>query len=110
MVTTRKKNPQHKKQLSQLNETLNDFVIGNNTNSIKTEDQTLEPQANNRSNIFGRTIVGENSACQNQVIENSIDDNISNWVDSAVMTVENWMHDAILTTMDKLVILRVKKM
>ena len=32
MVSTRKKKHQHKTQLSHLNETLTDFVIGNNAN------------------------------------------------------------------------------
>ena len=32
MISTRKKKNQQKNQLSQLNETLSDFIIGNNAN------------------------------------------------------------------------------
>ena len=108
MVSTRKKQHQHKKQLSQFNETLSDFVIGNNTSASAIENGTLEFQANSRLNNFGRVTERENSACHSQFGENIIDDKIGKAVDSAVMTVENWMHDAILTAMDNMVIPRVK--
>ena len=49
----------------------------------------------------------ENSARQNQVIQNKIDYQITRAVSSAVMTVENHMHDAILTAIDNVVIPRV---
>ena len=89
MFSTRKKNHQHKRQLSQLNETLNDFVIGNNTNSSAIGDETLEPQKNSCSNNFWRIVLVESSVCQNQTIGDNIDDKIKKTVDSAVMTVEN---------------------
>ena len=37
MVSTRKKKSQNRKQLSQLDETLNDFVIGNGTTVLLWE-------------------------------------------------------------------------
>ena len=49
-----------------------------------------------------------NSARQNQVIENKIDDQVSRAVSSAVMTVENRMHDAILAAIDNLINPRVE--
>ena len=108
MVSTWKKKHQHKRQLSQLKEILNDFIIGNNNNASAIGNETLEPQTNGLSNNFGRIAVGENSASQHQDIEKNIDDKISKAVDRAVMTVENCMHDAILTAMDNVVIPRVK--
>ena len=42
MVSTRKKKHQHKSQLSQLNETLKDFVIGKNTKASEIGNETLE--------------------------------------------------------------------
>ena len=44
MVSTRKKKHQHKKQLSQLKKTLNDFIIGNNINADAIGYETLETQ------------------------------------------------------------------
>ena len=88
---------------SQLNETLNDFVIGNNTNAIAIENETSEPQTNGLLNNFGNNIIGENSGCQDQIIEKSIDDKIRKAVDNAVMTVESRVADASLTAMDNVV-------
>ena len=45
---------------------------------------------------------------QNQVIENRNDDQFTRVVGSAVMNVENRMHDAILTAIDNVVIPRVE--
>ena len=68
-------------------------------------NETLEPQTNGHCNEFGKI---NDIANQNQVIGNSIDDKIRKAVDNAVLTVENRMHDAILTTMDNVVIPRVE--
>ena len=57
--------------------------------------------------IFGKITVGENSACQDRIIEKNIDGKIRNAVDNAVLTVWNWVHDAILTPMDNIVTSRV---
>ena len=69
MVSTRKKKYQHKRQLDQLNETLNDFVIDNNTNACAIANETLERQTNGFSINFWRIAVSENSARQHQVLE-----------------------------------------
>ena len=74
MVSTRKKKHQHEKQLSQLDKTLNNFVIRNSTKASAIGDETLEPQNNSCSKNFGRFVVVESSECQNQVIDNNIDD------------------------------------
>ena len=52
MVSTRKKKNQQKRQVSQLEETLNDFVIGNSVNVNVSESETLEKQTNGQSNDF----------------------------------------------------------
>ena len=103
MVSKRKKKSLQKRHLSQLNETFNDFVIGNNTNASAMGNETLEPQANGRYNNFDKIVAGENSAWQNKVIEN-----IRKAVNSAVMTVENRMHDAVFTAVNNIVIPRVE--
>ena len=90
-----------------MKETLNGSVIGNNTNASSKKNGTLEPQTNSLSNNFGRITVGENSACQDQILEKNIDDKIRKAVDHAVMIVENRVHNALLTTMDNAVIPRV---
>ena len=105
MVCSRKKRNQQKKQLSHLNETLNDFIIGKSTNVIAVENETLEQQTNGQHNDFERFV---DSASQNQAIENNIDGKIRRAVDSAVVIVENCMHDTILTAMDKVVIPKVE--
>ena len=88
-----------KKQLSQLNRTLNEFVIGNGTNVSAMENETLEPQTSVHYTEFEKII---DSASQNQVKGKSFDDRIWDVVDNAVMTV------AILTKRDKMVIPRVE--
>ena len=46
MVYKQKNNHEHKRQLSQLNEVLKDFVIGNHNNGNGIGDETLELQTN----------------------------------------------------------------
>ena len=77
-----------------MNKNLNDIVNGDNTNAIALGDGTSELWTNSWSNNFGRIVVGENNACQKQVLDKNID-RFKKAVVSAVMTVENWMHDAI---------------
>ena len=48
MVSTRKKRNSQKRQLSQLNETMNDFVIGSNANVGAIENEILESQTDAR--------------------------------------------------------------
>ena len=72
------------------------------------ENETLEQQTNDHYNIPEKNVIGEVSANQNQVLGNNIDDKSRKAVDSAVKTVENCMHDAILTAMDNVVIPRVE--
>ena len=91
-----------------MNETLHDFVIGNNTNESAIENDILEPRSNKLPNNFGTITVGENSALQDQVIDKNNGEKVRKAVDNAVMTVVNLVHDAILTAMDNMVILRVQ--
>ena len=65
----------------------------------------MEQETNGQSNTLERT---NDSARQNQVLENKIDDQISRAVSTAIMTVANRMHDAILTVKDNVVIPRVE--
>ena len=108
MVSTRKKIRQQRRQLSQLNKTLNESVHGNSTNVSAIENKTLVPQANGRFNNGECIFNGENSACQNQVLEDKIDDKIRKVVYIAVMTLDNRMHDAVFTAMDSVVIPQVE--
>ena len=91
------------KQLSPLNGTFNDFVIGRNVSAM--ENETLELQTTGHENDFQRTV---DSASQNQIIGIDIDDKDRKTVDNALMTVENCMHDANLTAMDKMAIPRIE--
>ena len=71
MISTRRNKYQLKRQLSLLNETLNDFVLGNSNTICAIELQDNGLYRNAEKNLFGET-----STCQNQVIENNIDDKI----------------------------------
>ena len=69
VVSTRKKKHQNIRLISQLNESSNDFIIGNNINADVIENETVEPQTT--GGFVGdlvRPIVGENSAGHSQVI------------------------------------------
>ena len=101
----RKKRNQRKRQLIQLKETLNDYVIGNNSNMGETENENLEQQADDRHRYFERIV---DNASQNQIIGNNTFDRIRDALDSAVIAVENRMHDAILTALNDVVIPRVE--
>ena len=99
---------QQRRQFTQWNEILNVFVIGNSNNVSAIGNETLELQAISRYINAERSFNDENSTCQNQVIENIIDDKIQKRFDDAVMTIENQIHDAILTAMDNVVMPRVE--
>ena len=88
MVSTRKKRKQQKKQLSQINETLHDFVIGSNTNVGVIENETLESQTDGHYSNSEKIADVEISACQNEVIGNNIDDRIRKVLDNSVKTVK----------------------
>ena len=62
MVSTRKKRNQQKWWFSQVDETLNDFVVVNGTNVSAMENDALEQQTNGQHNGF-EGLVG--SASQN---------------------------------------------
>ena len=102
---TREKRTEEKRQLSPLNETLNDFIVGKGTNVSAMENETLEQQTNGQHNNVERFV---DSAIQNQVIENYFNHRIRRAVNNALLTVENRMHNTILTAMDKMVIPRVE--
>ena len=89
-----------------MNEILNDFIIGNGTDVSTIGKETLEQQTNAHQRTGFERFV--DIASQNQVPENNIDDKIGRAVDNAILTVENLMHDAIWTAMDKVVIQRVE--
>ena len=73
MVSSRKKKNYQKRWFIRLKETSNVFVMGNSYYISAIGNQTLKPQTNGCSSNFGRVIDGENTACQNQAIENKID-------------------------------------
>ena len=88
VVSALKKKHRNKKQLSHLNETLNDFMLGIDTNADAIQNETLQPPTSNLFDNFGRFTVGENSASHDQVIEKNIADRNRKQVDSAVTVVE----------------------
>ena len=96
IVCQRKKKNQQKKELSQLNQTLNDVSIGSGTSVSVMENEISQHQVKGQHIDFEKFI---DSASQNQVIESNIDDIIRRALDNAVSTVKNCMHDAILTAM-----------
>ena len=104
MFSTPKKTNQQKNQLSQLDETLNGFAIGNCVNVSILKSENLEQLTNGRSNDFKRA---DKSVCQNQVIENRFDEQVTRAVSGALMTVKIRMHDASLRTIDNVVTPRV---
>ena len=69
------------------------------------KNETLEQQTNGPYNNFQ---MFDNSSSQNQVVEKVFEDKIRRAVDNVVLTVENRMHDAILTGMDTLLIPRTE--
>ena len=91
-----------------MNKILNDFVNDNEINANAFGNETLGPQSNNCFNNVVRSVDGENSTCQNQIIETNIDDKIRKAVDNAVMTIDVRMHDAILTGLNNVEIPRVE--
>ena len=86
-----------------MNDTLKDFSTGNGTNVSSNKNETSEQQTNSQHNDFQRFV---DTANQNQIIDNDIDDKIRKAVENAAWTVENRMNDAILTAMDKVLIPR----
>ena len=56
MVSTRKKKNQQKSQLSQIVETLIDYIIGNSVNVNVSGNEKLEQETNGQSNDSGRVI------------------------------------------------------
>ena len=69
MVSTRTNKHQNKRFFSHLNETLNDFLIGNDTNADAMGNESLEPQTDGPVDNFGSSAVSENGASHNQVFE-----------------------------------------
>ena len=59
---------------------LNEFFIGYSNNISAIGNENSEPQANGRYNNAEKIFIGENSACQNQVKENDIDDKLKVWL------------------------------
>ena len=105
MVSTRKKKSQHKEQLSQLNEILNDFVIGNSTNAgaIRNELQNLKPMF---VLIISKRVLTVKTVQVKIITSKTI---LTKKIGRRlIMTVVNHMHDAILTAMDNVVFLRVE--
>ena len=97
---------QQKRQLNQLNEAFS--LVASSTNVDLIENETLKSLTDDHYNSPEKIIDGEITACQIQVLGKDIDDKIRKAVDKAVITVENCIHDAILTAMHNVVIPRVE--
>ena len=104
-VSERKKQSQRKRQFNQLDEILNEFVIGNGTTMKTMRIEGLQLQANVHHEVFGGIV---DSASQNQVIGSNTDNRIRNEFGSAVIGVKNCTHGAILTAIKKVLIPRVE--
>ena len=100
MVSTRKKKNQQKKQLSQTDETLVDFVIGRSVNVNVWESEILEQQANGSEWVDEslRQIKSQMMILTTKSEERLV---VLPWL-------KNRMHDAILTAIDNKVIPSVK--
>ena len=85
---------------------MNGFEIGNSVNAKLSENEYLEQETKGQSNDLESV---NDSARQNQVIGIKITDRNLRVVSSAVITVENRMHDAILTAIKNVIIPRVEK-
>ena len=103
-VSTRKKKQHNKRQLSRFNETLYDFIIGNNNNADTIGHETAELRPLDLIIILESPHSSKNSSSQDQVIEKNIADKIRKEVDNAVMSFGNRMYDAISTAMDNVVV------
>ena len=88
-----------------MNETLNDFVIRKGTTVKAMGNEVLDTQANGHHEGCERTA---DSASQDQVIRSDTDARIENAVDSAVIFVENCMHNAVLTAKNDVIFPRVE--
>ena len=108
MVSTRKGKHQNKTLSSQLNDSLNYFVMGIATQVGVAEDKRVGPQDGGPVTKFGSSIIGANSASYCQVIDRSVANKNKRKVDSVVAAVENRFHDAILTAIDSVVQPRVE--
>ena len=89
-----------------MNETLNDFVIGSNTNVRVIGNETLE--SGGRYVIPEKEVNGGTSAGQKEIKGNFIEDTIKKAVDTAILTVKNRMHGPIVTAIDIVVIARLE--
>ena len=96
------------KQFIELNETLNDFIIGSNTNVFVIRDEAMEPQADGYYINPEKIVAAEISNCQNQVEGNNFDAKFRKTFLNAVNTVKNRMRDLFLTAMDNVIIPRVE--
>ena len=77
-----------KNLFSQLNEFLNNFIIGKNSQAGVNENKAEDPQ-NGLDDNFGSAICGENRVSCSQVIGRNIVDRVAKEVDCVVAAVEN---------------------
>ena len=108
MISTRKKKHQNKNLLIQLNETLNDFIIGNSTNADVAENKYILFPTSDLAHNSGESTLRENGTSHSQVIEWNVADRIKKEFDETVTASENWNHDSSLTAMDNAVVPRVE--
>ena len=82
------------------------FIISNDANVDVSENETAGSLFDNFVEIFGKSAVGENETNDDQKFGRNIGHRKTKKVDTAVMTVKNWVHDAMLAAMDNVVIPR----
>ena len=86
MLSIRIKKHQNKRLLNQLNDTLKDFVLGNDINTDAIGNKILQPQIIGLINKFRRSAFVENSASHDQFVERNLADKTKKKVDNAVTT------------------------
>ena len=84
-----------------MDDTVNDFVIGNGSTVNAMENEASESQAKGHHEDFDMIV---DSRSQNQVIGSITDDKIRNAVDCAVIAVKNRLHYGILSAMNNVFI------
>ena len=110
MVSTPKKKHQNKRQLNQLNETLNHSIIGNKVNASAIGNETMKPQASGLSKNFGGSSVGKTVQVKIKSLKRRSTTKSEKRliILLSVMTVENRVHATILTAVCNVVIPRVE--
>ena len=107
--STRKKKDQNTRNLNRINNSFEHSVFCSITQKLVAQNETLATENFGFVAYSGKITLGQRSVCHFQIIERKIADSIRKEVAGFVATVGSWVHDAVLTVMDNVVITRVEK-